>query len=301
MKPQEVIDAYLLEVMRFLPRKDRNEIAFELRGLLSEMLNDKALEQGRAADDAMVLALLRDFGSPVEIARRYRVPGIQIIPDEQTTSFTLLSLVGIAVQWATTFPRTLNGQSLGEWWLGNGLGALWWPGFLVTMALLVAWARHYGLLRSDWRPRIVDPDRIQRTAWVFALIGTVGGMLFMTSLPWLVQRLPAPLASVFAFAPEFLTQRTWPALFLWAGSVALGIVVWQQDGWTALTRRLELVLQLAFVALLTWWLAAGEIFVMQTVTDATKNVLGFVVLLISLSLAIKAFARRPKIRPPNVA
>ena len=56
MNPNDVIDAYLADVIRRVPGKDRDGIGLELRGLLAEMLADRAQVQGRAADDAMVLA-----------------------------------------------------------------------------------------------------------------------------------------------------------------------------------------------------------------------------------------------------
>lgn len=80
MNPNDVIEAYVLDVMRRVPGKDRNDIGLELRGLLAEMLAERARAEGRAADDAMVLALLRGFGTPAEIAARYRPAGTVIIP-----------------------------------------------------------------------------------------------------------------------------------------------------------------------------------------------------------------------------
>lgn len=302
MNPQEVIDAYLLEVMRSLPRKERNEIGFELRGLLNELLNEHATREGRPADTSMVLALLRDFGAPTEIARRYRAAGMPIIPEEQTTSFTWVSLIGIGLQWAITLPDALATASLSRWWLTSGLGALWWPGFLVVMAMSTAWARHYGLLKTVWRPQIIDPNRINRTAWIFALIGIVAGIACLISLPWLVGLLPTPLSQILRLSPSFLAGRAWPVFPLWAGLVAIMVAVWQTGRWTALTRRLEFALNLAWVAVLTWWAAGGDIFERSSTTEATRPVLWFVVIVICLWLAAKAFAflQRPKIHPPKM-
>ncbi len=75
MNPNDVIESYVVDVMRRVPAKDRNEVGLELRGLLTEMLDDHAQTAGRAADDAMVLGVLREFGTPAEIAARYRPPG----------------------------------------------------------------------------------------------------------------------------------------------------------------------------------------------------------------------------------
>lgn len=112
MNQNDVIEAYVADVMRGVPRKDRNEIGLELRGLLTEMLADRALSEDKAADDAMVLAMLREFGTPADIAARYRPPGVVIIPAEHTKSFALLSIGGVGLQWALTLPRVFEGQPL---------------------------------------------------------------------------------------------------------------------------------------------------------------------------------------------
>lgn len=79
---------------------DRNEVGLELRGLLTEMLEDRVLAAGHAAaNHAMVLGMLREFGTPAEIAARYRPPGMLVIPTKQTRSFAMLSIVGIGLQW----------------------------------------------------------------------------------------------------------------------------------------------------------------------------------------------------------
>lgn len=63
MTPNDVIEPYVVDVMRRVPSKDRNEVGLELRGLLTEMLEDRAKAAGRAADDPMVLDVLRAFGT----------------------------------------------------------------------------------------------------------------------------------------------------------------------------------------------------------------------------------------------
>ena len=53
MTPEAVIEAYVGDVARRLPRARRDDVALELRALLLEELQGKAEAQGRAADEAM--------------------------------------------------------------------------------------------------------------------------------------------------------------------------------------------------------------------------------------------------------
>lgn len=305
MSPNDVIESYVIDVMRRVPAKDRNEVGLELRGLLTEMLEDRVLAAGHAADDAaandaMVLGMLREFGTPADIAARYGPPGMLVIPAEQTRSFALLSIIGIGLQWTLSLPRVFDGSlPISAWWLSWGLGAFWWPGFQAMMALLVAWLRSRGLFLPKWTPRITDPDRVDRGGMVAGMVGFAIAMGFMIALPWLVALMPEPLARVFAFDPEFLSARAWPTVVLWIGSFAIMIAVVRNGRQSMLTLRLELGVSLGFVALLAWWLSAGNIFIEKATNDGARGGLALVIALIVIDIAVKLYRGRPRITAPN--
>jgi hypothetical protein len=296
MKANDVIDAYVADVTRRLPRRDRHEIGLELRGLLTEMLAGQAT--GEIPTDAEVLAMLQAFGTPADVAARYRPPGMLIIPAEQSRSFAVLSLVGVALQWALTLPRVFQGQPLVTWWFSWGLGSLWWPGFLAMTALAAAWLRQAGMTRETWRPRVVDPERVNRGAMAFGLAGFAVGVAFMVALPWIVQVMPAPWPQRFAFAPDFLHGRAWPVLLLWLGNFALLAGVLSRGRWSATTRWLDMGFDVAWLALLGWWLAGGAIFRTAAVDDGARGGLALVMVFIVVDLALKLYRRQARGRGP---
>lgn len=301
MSSNDVIETYVAEVMRHLPRKERNEIGFELRDLLTQMLADRTQE---TSTDDVVLDMLREFGTPTEVAARYRPAGeAVIIPAEQTRTFALLSLGGLVLQWALTLPRVFDGQPLVAWWFSWGLGAFWWPGFMVTVALIGMFAR--GLRTSKmskrtWNPRTVDPERINRNAMAFGLAWYAIGVAFMVCLPWTAALLPDPMPRIFAFDPTFLRERAPPVILLWLGGFATMFVAMLKGRWSKLTRRLSTAFALGFVVLLLWWMAAGNIFLSPATDEGTKSALGLVVVIIVLALAYELYRRRPRIRAPKI-
>jgi len=302
MQAEEVIEAYVVDVMRRLPGKERDGIGFELRGLLAEMLADRAQADGRPVDDAMVLAMLRGFGTPAEIAARYRPPGMVVIPAEETRTFAWVAVVGLVLQWALTLPRVFDGSlALSAWWLGWGLGAFWLPGFMAMAYLSAAWLRQVGAFKPRWRPRIVDPDRVDRGVVAFGLAWYAIGVGFMLCLPWLVGRMPEPLSQVLAFDPGFLRARAWPVIPLWLGGFATLAMVYANGRRTALTRRLETGFGLAFVALLGWWGSVGGIFQAQATDDGARAALGLVIAIIVVDLVVKLYRQRTRIRAPKLA
>ena len=304
MNPNDVIESYVVDVMRRVPAKDRNEVGLELRGLLTEMLEDRAHATGRAADDAMVLGVLREFGTPAVIAARYHPPGNQadfvVIPAEQTRAFALWSICGMALQWALTLPRVFDGSvPIAAWWFGSGLGAFWWPGFMAMMALMTAWLQSRGMFQPKWTPRTADPDRVNRGGMIAGLAAFAIGMTFMIALPWLAGLLPPHLARVFAFDPGFLQARAWPVVVLWLISFATLSLVLRNGRHTSLTRRLELGGSLAFVALMGWWLAAGNIFIEKATNDGARGGLALVMVFMLIGAAVTLYRGRPRIEAPR--
>jgi hypothetical protein len=301
MQADQVIEAYVVDVMRRLPGSERDGIGFELHGLLAEMLADLAQAEGRPADDAMVLAMLRGFGTPAEVAARYRAPGMIVIPADGTKTFAWAAIAGLVLQWALTLPRVFDGSlAASSWWLSWGLGAFWWPGFMAMGYLLGASLRTMGLFRPKWRPRIVDPDRVDRGVLAFGLAWFAIGVGFMLCLPWLAGRMPQPFPQVFAFDPGFLHERAWPVIPLWLGSFAALAMVYANGRRTVLSRHLETMFSIGFIALLGWWIAAGDIFLAKATNDGARAALALVIAIIVVDLLVKLHRQRARIRVPKL-
>src|SRR5690606_21056783 len=92
------------EVATRLPRRRRNDVAFELRALLEEELQGRAEAAGRPADAEMATELLRAFGRPAEVAARYR-PTLTVIDPADGWSFVRASAIGLAILWAAGLLR----------------------------------------------------------------------------------------------------------------------------------------------------------------------------------------------------
>jgi hypothetical protein len=291
MTPSAVIESYVNDVMRRARVRDRQDLGLELRNLLGEMLADRAEAAGKPADDAMVLAMLREFGTPAEVALRYGPPSFVIIPPEQSRSFATLSVLGVLLQWLLTIP---SAEHLTAWWFTWGLGAFWWPGLLSMFALIGSTAKMYGLVGTKWSPRSVDPERVNRGLLGLGLAWFVIGVAFMVALPWIVTQLPVHLATAFAFSPGFLANRAPPVLVLWLGQFATLTYTMVQGRQSAFTQRLEAAFSLGFLLLIGWWLS-GDIFAQPLADDGAHLALGFVLAIIAIDLAVKLVRQRNRL------
>jgi hypothetical protein len=311
-QPQDqIIEAYVLDIIRRLPGRMRHDVGFELRALLTESLRDRAAAAGRLPDEAMALEIVREFGMPETVAERYHPSGAPIIPAQQTRWFVWATIIGLVLQWATSLPLVLSGQLLHDnpgavrftaWWLSYGLGAFWWPGFLVSMMMIAAWVRRiWPTKAADWKPASsVDPDRINRTAYLIGLGLALCGIAAWVLVVWAVTTFDTPATHALAFAPDFLATRAPVVLLFWAAGVALMVVLVLEGRWRRLTRRIDTGSKLAACALMLWLVLGGRIFFSDAADGTTKNLLLVLVLLIAGQLAFRAWRARPRIRTPDV-
>jgi hypothetical protein len=67
-----LINRYVTEVGKHLPLvMGREDIEKELRSTLEDMLEERAEKEGRTADEAMEIELLREYGAPQKVAETY--------------------------------------------------------------------------------------------------------------------------------------------------------------------------------------------------------------------------------------
>jgi hypothetical protein len=295
-RTNEIIESYVLDVMRRVPAKERDDVGLELRGLLAEMLDGRAQAEGVPADENMVLEMLRDFGAPAEVAARYQPPGFVIIPAEQSKWFATLSLGGVGLQWALTLPAVFQGQdNIAHWWLTWGLGSLWWPGFLVMTALIAAWTGQLRTFTPKAKARTLDSERVNRSAMAFGLFWFAVGAALVIALPFITGHLPGVLPQVFAFDPNFVSDRAPPVLILWLGVFATLVAVVTKGRWTPRLRWISIGFSVGFAALLGWWLAAGPIFLAKATNDGARGAIALVLVIIFVDLAVQLYRQRARL------
>jgi hypothetical protein len=271
---KSLIDSYVDDVARRLPRRMRNEVGLELRALLTDQLASAATDAGRAADAQMALDVLATLGRPEHVAARYGGRhGFNLIEPEHAPAFVKLSILGVALQWAFTLPSVFNASStFGEWWLDSGFAALWWVGLLVVWFGIGAWIQrrlpvephsftrpwaHYIFwlpVRQDWQPaqlehqysaaRVLIPLATVLTA-VFASLGFVDS---------------APDASWLRYDDDFRNWLLAPLLVLMLARIALFTAATVNMRWRERTELVRFGLWIGFVGVLVWALVGWDIF-----------------------------------------
>ncbi|GGR27618.1 hypothetical protein ACFOE1_06155 [Agromyces mediolanus] len=312
MDPNAIIDSYVGDVVRHLPRRQRTDVARELRSLLREEVAGRAADGGRPVDADVTMELLAAFGRPADVADRYRPAGFTVIRPSDAPRFTWFALGGIAVIWLITLPAALLGVPpvvgweygadawwgrLTVWWFGPGLGAFWWPGVLITFTLLSVLAtRRRESVTTAWAPtpapvprNAIDRDLVNRPLGVLFLALALLGASALLALPWLgswAPDLPEPVLAALALDPEFLQWRAPWLLLLWAAELALFIAVLLTGRWGPITQAVRGALDLVFIALLLWWVLGGPIFATAAADETTKFILVAFVIAIAVDAVV---------------
>jgi len=104
-----LVDHYLLQLRTFLPAKQRDDIAAELRESISSAVEERERELGRSLNDDELNDVLRGFGHPMVVAGRY-LPMQQLIgPDVFPLYWYVMQAVLIVI---TVFGGLLVGVAL---------------------------------------------------------------------------------------------------------------------------------------------------------------------------------------------
>jgi hypothetical protein len=126
-----LINRYVSEVGKRLPLvKGRKDIEKELRSTLEDMLEDRAQKVGRAKDEAMEIDLLKEYGSPQEVAATYNPQPYLIGPRmfpfflmvlkivTAVISIVLLVLTGVKIATMSPMAGPEFAKAIGEGLLG---------------------------------------------------------------------------------------------------------------------------------------------------------------------------------------
>lgn len=300
MKSIDIIENYVSEILRHIPKNEREDIGFELRGIFVEKLDILNIDKNSDNDDKKIIAMLKEFGEPKEIAAQYSPYSELIIPANQTKSFAKMAIGGVLVQWALTLPMVFEGQSIAKWWLSWGLGSFWWPGFMVSMSIFALWFKNFPKIDFKLKSTNNFNAEIDKKVWAFGLFWFVVGVLGMVSFAFLGKLFTVSGISIFEFDQDFLKYRAILAVFLWALVFALRLSVYKHGKWTKTTQSLDYFLNLAFAALLIWWAFADNIFVVEATDSGAKSCLLFTAFLLLIDTVFKFYKRQLKITSPNI-
>lgn len=293
MDVDALMDAYIHDIVQLLPRKQRGDVALELRELLHEELQSRAASQGRTLNADIALEGLRAFGRPQDVAARYSEPWV-IIPQTETRRFAYFAIIGAAVLIALS-PLSEASAPTGQ----LGIAILAWLGVLVTYFGLQSFRHQHRHATKPWIPR--DPDGVSRVGSVGLIALICVGIVAYGAPRWLFAQLTNGqiLSSWLDYDPGFHSSRL-PVLFvLWGCQAVMLVALAVQGRWNSRLRRVDVCLEIGVALVLIWFLVAGKVFREAAPNKAALSAIGVFTLLLVINVTVKLYRGVSRIPPPG--
>jgi hypothetical protein len=182
-----LIDRYLHEVGRYLPRASRADILAELRSTLIDTLEGRVQGQASDASETDVVALLKEFGPPQKVAASYSGKGQYLIGPALFPLFRIIagivlaSVVG-AQLLALIILALVSGQPIHPWEtlakvLNSIPAAIGW--LVITFAILQWFDVRPELDEGPWDPRSLPRSKKPRPSARECILGIAGGSVLL--------------------------------------------------------------------------------------------------------------------------
>ena len=275
MHATEVIETYINDTVRLLPRRQRDDVAKELRTLLNEELHAQSDESGRAPDESLALKLVRGYGNPNEAAARYQPPW-SIIDPADSTSFVRAAVIGVGalVLHAGISMRLPSLRGTADSLVN--IGILVWLGVLVVAFSAKNWIRRRWPATLLWAPR--DRDRTNRVGTA-VLIPVATFFIVLYGAPvWVLDQISGGRldTSWAAYTADFQRWRLPCFVGLMFGNLALLALVTIHGRWRRITRRISIGINMAIACLVLFFAVDGNIFQSSAVDRIAREVLALV-------------------------
>lgn len=271
---RDVIETYAAGIAARLPLSQRADVARELLTLLDDELQARARRENRVPDEAMARDVTAAFGDPATVAAGYRPPGLTIIPPEQASGFLTTAMSGVVFQWAVGVSAAVASVDNGVpaiaaaqgWFFSWGLGAFWWPGFMVMWSAVAAWRKArrpdastgFNTANTLRGAKTMQTQILKRAGAAILLPIALFFTVFYLEPDYFVERI-APWMNTqwITYTDDFRADRLWALItYMAANVILLGFFVF--DGFESRdSRRYAIATSAGGTAVLLWCALGG--------------------------------------------
>jgi hypothetical protein len=324
-----LIDNYVSEVGRRLPRKTRGDIEAEIRSILQDMLDERSQKTGKPVDEEMTLEVLKAYGAPEKVAATYQgeryLIGPRLYPIFMLVLRIVLVVIGVlaAIGLGIAISHTLNPQNAIETVLtaiGNFIASIMTAlGNIVLIFAIIEWALYRAGARVDfkglpnekeWDPRSLlkaSPSNLVKMGETIAeIVGAFAAIVIFNFYPqiigfgifsngnWYVgagTAITTPLLSqtFFHFVP-YLTV-------VWVLTILLDILLLRLGHWNVLTRLFFIALKIINIVIAAAMLGVPSLLAITTASltpamgnpEAARSLLTMLNLFVRIALWLAIF------------
>ncbi|MEE8355668.1 MAG: hypothetical protein V3R33_00025 [Anaerolineales bacterium] len=267
-----LIDRYIQEVGRHLPRKNRADIKAELRSSMVDNLEDR---YGSDPTESQVADFLKEFRKPREVAASYFPEGQYLIgpslyPLFRMIAWIVVSAVVGAQILAWGIAMLVAGESFSTLEIFGSLVnsipvSLGW--LLITFIILQRFDVKPDLDDEPWDPQslpqINEDEDIKRGELIFGLVFSILILVLVTFFPQWIGFVTTP-GGKFYPNPVLIQHLGWIKASLLSG-IALEVYLLWKGSWSLIPRIVKIAVNLLSISVLALlvqghntWLAARE-------------------------------------------
>lgn len=256
-----LIDRYVTEVGKHLPRKNRLDIEAELRSTLEDMLEDRSQQTGRPADEALAEELLQEYGAPRKVAATYQTHPYLIGPRMFPTYTLVLKIVLFAVTLGLTIATgiALIGSNLTSPELlqklvdfAAGLASALMAAFGNVTLVFAIIERFVPVSefedKETWTPAELssepEPDQIKAAELIFEIVFIAAALAIFNFYPQIIGfnfLVDGQWVSIPVLSEAFFRVLPWINL-VGALEISLNLYLLSQQMWQTSTRIAKIVL-----------------------------------------------------------
>ncbi len=274
-----LLDKYINQVGKHLPRKNRLDLQTEIRSTLEDMLEDRSRETGRPVDDALMAEVLAEYGSPEKVAAAYKPTRYLIGPRlypffEMVVKIVFAVLLSIAaIGFAITFvgsglSKDVFLPELGKHASGLLTGLMSAFGNIVLVFAIMERVKPDAKFDEEsekWTPADLnaeaDPNQVGRGEMIFEIIFISLGLAVLNLFPQLIGfGMVNDGGWIFypALSEAFFRYLPWINV-LGVLEILLDLYLMRAGMWRTNTRLLSLALQVAGIALAIFMLTGPSL------------------------------------------
>ena len=297
----ELLDRYIYDIGRRLPAKQREDIQKELKSLLLDSLD--ARTGGGEPTQADIAAVIKEFGSPTDVAARYTGQQYLIGPALFPTYLMVMKIVlaamsfGLFISFFINYAIEVGSNAnmvahLAEFialMFSSALGAI--GTVTIIFAIIERTAEKQsigkGFLDGSWDPLKLPPipnrkDEYKPAESIVAIVFIIIGMAVFNLFPGIVAGYatngPEGWQTFQLFSPEALAAYLplWNAG--WALTLALHVTLLSQGRRSFGTNIAEVALQLYSIGVLLFMLVGPSLLsaqIMQIFDKVSSETMGF--------------------------
>jgi hypothetical protein len=269
---ETIVDRYLAAVSDLLPARLRKDTVTEIHSLIQDALDDRSKVEGRAPDEDMMAAVLKEFGSPEKIVAPY-LPEKYLIGPRLYPTFILvlkialpiIAVLMLVVTWIGVNPAA--GMTTSEFFtdliksLANTFSVVVQAfGNIVLIFAILQWAiPEFKAIPKDkeWDPHslkaISQPDKIKRGELITEIVFTFIALIifnFYFDRVGIYNNLDGQWTFIPILTDAFKTYIPWLSL-LWVLTILLDVLVLRHGAWQTGTRWFSILVSALNIVIAT--------------------------------------------------